>query len=1037
MDITDTQGRSPYIQEDSTRAWAEQYRDQNGMIAPQLVLRLGTDSNWIHNTSKSLPAYGGVRKTKSIMNCGLPGLNIPGLLNWQVDESHENETASASFEMVNALPLSVVNTTLSSALSGEYYSDVIVDSYVSNSVGVTEKVSGNVDVETKFDFDGYRFREANLEYRQFDYQAAALTTAADFPNPAVPDDADNDIPDSSFWPSSASGVGSYFVLIGDEVVRVAKKSGNQLYIPPGGRALNGVLSAHPAGEQVTLLGFGPFAGEYVGHGMFAVNDYKPYQAMFRPGTCVTSYEGYGKIKAPLVHSFLYDRNYQFTGYWFVKTVEDSIDDSGVPRLKVTLNGVQDLVSRQKITVDIVQRIKNRFDQWHISKNGTSLGQPIFGAASHNREIPGDWVDYNSWDPTLKDSYPLKIKTEIAQHKEFYDHMADTELGKRCVVCRQELKAWMKRTGHKPKGAYVNVSQKSVGRHIYKQSIRVQHPIQTYIRLMLTMCMATWDHPPQGVDLAQKFTKIPNSLYNNIRNVGTGLIYNGQLDFELASNQQNFDWTKASYDSMKVVSLRRDIACPFESSYDNVPFAQPMRDLADVNDMHFWINRRGYPVFVPKQFKLRPSGFGYQDLDQGNSYPKEGPGGQSVGGEWFLSYGGAITNYNHSIDSDSIITQCWVTGTTGFDSTFTVASAGTGFSNSGEKLIFGPVSGNRDGLMLTGGVQQLDTISMDNVILGLEWNVKPEAWGVTGETPSGDIRQLEAKPLLYDGVPQQSRDNTPKQNVNPQAIRRIQQAINFLLERRYIAPIQHNNKWFYQIAVDGNFGDVTHLGVVKLQNLVFPPDPSPANGIYNRNTYEHLRDWFALNNHYLKFDIFWYVQNGKTWEEYVAALTGVHVPLKASGQKQTKGVGGLNSLIPKWVINDRGLQKNVEVWQKRFVQDAINVGNRRVDDSVNKSCQRTIQSNIADPRIQPGDIIWANVPGHSVDTTLDGGRKPPFSNGIYVASVSRQMDLQANTYSATYTGYRYIANLGLGGKSGINGGYDFITNPKGSLVTGRG
>lgn len=1037
MDLTDVQSRAPYMQGDSTRDWVEQYRDANGMVQPQLALRLGTDSNWVHNSSKYLPAYGGVRKTNAIMNCGLPGQNIWGLLNWQVDESHENQTSSASFEIVNALPVSVISTTLSAGLSAELYGDVIYASYAYDSVGVTEKINGNVNIETKFDFDGYRFREANLQFRQFDYLAMPLSNASNFPNPAVPDDADNDIPDSAFWPHASNGVGAYYVLVDDEIIRVAKKSGNTLYIPAGGRAQNGILQEHSAGAKVTLLGFGPHTGDYVGHGMFAVNDYKPYQAMFRPGTCITSYEGYGKIQAPLAHSFNYSRNYQFTGYWFVKTTEDSIDDSGVPRLKVTLNGVADLVNRQKITLDIVQRIKNQFGQWTISKNGTSVGAPIFGAAAHNREIPGDWVDYNAWDPTLRDSYPLKIKTEVAQHKEFYDHMVDTELGKSCSVCRQELKAWMKRTGQKPKGAYANVAQRAVGRHIYKQSIRVQHPIQTYIRLMLTMCMAAWDHPPQGVDLAQMFTKIPNSLYNNIRNVGTGLVYNGQFDFKLASNQTDYDWTKPSYDSQRIVSYRRNLSCPFESSYDNTPFFQPIMDLADVNDMNFWINRRGYPVFVPRQFRLRPSGAGFQDLDQDQPYPMEGPGGASKGGEWFLAYGGSITGYSHSIDSEAVVTQCWVTGTTGFDSSFTVASAGTGFNAGGEKLIFGPVSGNRDGLMITGGVQQLDTISMDNVILGLEWDVKPEALSITADLPNGGTRQLDAKPALFDGVPQQSRDHTPKKNINPNAITLIQQLINFLLERRYIAPINHNDKWFYQIPSDGKFGDVTHLGVIKIQNLVGVGDGNGADGIYDRDLYNHIQDWFAQNNHYLKFDIWWYVQNGRSWEEYVAALTGVHVPLKATGEKKEKGKYGQKSLTPKWVIDDRGLQKNIEVWQKKFVQDAINIGNRRIDDSVNKSCQRSISSNLADPRIQPGDIIWANVPGHVVDTNNEGGRTPPFSNGIYLSSVSRQMDLQAGTYTASYSGYRYIGNLGTGGQGGINSGYDFITNPKGSLVTGRG
>lgn len=1034
MEIKDNIGRVPYLTQDSSRAWAEQNKDSNGIIRPQLALRLATDSSWIHNMKAYLPAYGREARTGSIMNCGLPTQTVWGAMNWSVTESHEDETAQASFEIVNALPVSTVTTTATTALSNNLYSNVIIASYITDSLGVTEKLVGNTPVENHFDAQGYRYHENKLRYRQFDNQSITLSSAADFPNPGIPTaDADNDVPDDAFYAKATNGVGAYYIRVDQEIMRVCAMSGNILYIPPGGRAQNGILQAHGVGATIDLLGFGPHTGEYVGHGMFAVNDYKPYMATYRTGTCVTSYEGYGKITGPLVHAFDYHRNYTFTGFWFVHNVEDSVDEAGVPRLKVSLNGVQDLVSKQKITIDVIQRMKTKFGEWELSKNGTSAGAPLFAASAHRRDIPGDWVDYDSWDPTLKDSYPLKIKTEVSQHKEFFDHMADTQYGKQCIICRHELKAWKLRTGHKDTGAYVNAAARAVGRHIYKQSIRVQHPIQTYIRLMLTMCMMTWDHPPQGVDLAQKFTKIPNSLFNNIRNVGTGLIYNGQLDFDLATNSQQFDWTKPTYDSLKVVSSRTNLTCPFESSYDNVGFSQPIQDLAEANDMFFWVNRRGYPVLVPKQFRLRPSGWGYQDLDQGIQYPKEGPdGNRDQGGEWFLSYGASIGSYTHSIDSDSIITQCWVTGTTAFDSTFTVASAGTGFNGSGDRIVFGPVSGSRDGLALTGGVQQLDTVSMDSAVLGLDWDIKPAALGLTTDNSDGQ-KQIEGVPGYYDGEPPQGQ-NTDQSKKNPNGVRRIQEWVNFLLQRKYINPLHVGGKYLYgNLPVDGKFDKWTEDGVQKMQTLT----GATVNGVYSRNTYSSLKQWIQDNNHYLKFDIFWYVQNGKTWEEYVAALTGVHVPLKSSGQKQEKNVGGKNSTIPKWIIDDRGLNKAVNVWQKKFVQDAINIGNRKVDDSINRAGQRSISSNIADPRIQPGDVIWANVPGHQVDTDMQGGRQRPFSNGIYVSSVSRQMDLTTGTYTASYTGYRYIGQLGLGNQSIINPGYDFINNPKGSLTTGRG
>lgn len=1005
--VSDRAGFAPYIQKDMSRAWAEAFRE-NGMISPQLVLRTATDLNWVHNMNKKLPAYADTKRhTNSLMNCALPGQIVPNVLNWQVDESVDSEASTASFEIVNAMPVSTISTTLTAKLSDDYYSDTILANYVGNSTGVTEKKTGNNNVEALSDVSGVKFREKNVRFRQFDYQVINLTSLQSFPNPSIPDDVDNDVTDEALYPKATNGVGSYFILIDEEVIRVSKwdYANNKLYVIPGGRACNGVLQDHAVGAKVTLLGFQPQTGELAGYGMFAVDDYKPYMSMFRTGACFVSYEGYGQIKGPMSHSVSDGRNYAFTGYWFVKSVEDSLGDDGVPKLKVSLAGPGDLTTRQKITIDVVQRMKTTYGSWLDG---------VWAEGGANRDIPGDWVDYHSWDPTLPLSYPLKIKTEVAQHREFFDHMRDTAQGAKCLLCRAERKKWLAKPQNAalPAATKALLLQRAVGKHVYRQSIRVLNPIQTYIRLMMTMCVAAWDHPPQGLDLAQKFTKIPNKLFRNLRAVNTGLIYNGQLDFELESGKKNFDWSEPTYDDNRIISSRKSLSCPFEASYDNAPFSQPVRDLADMNDAVFWINREGYPVFVPRSFRLRP-------------YSATGSNAEKS--EWTLSYGSSISNYSHTIDSESVITQVSVHGQTAFDSaSFDATAAGTGFNKNGDKVVYGPVSGNRDGLMVTGGVQQLDTISMDNMLLGLEWNVNPESTGIIRKTAEGTT-EVQAIPPMYWGIPELYVDG-PK---NEKSIKAVQTICNFFFERAYVTPVtipasgNTAEKTWYGVNADGKYGNVTAAFVTKVQAAV----GAAQTGRYDFTTATKINQWYKTNQHYIKFDIWWYVQNGREWDEYVAALVGLPVTMKKNKRYKSTIKGKTSSKtkeLPKYLIDDKALLKEVNKWLTKFAQDAVNMGNRKIDDANNRASQRILSTNIADPRIQPGDIIWASIPGHLEDTNKEGGRQAPFSNGIYVQSTGRQMDLQSGTYTATYSGYRYTGNLGKGARRGIGKGYDFIT-----------
>lgn len=1044
-------GLVPYRTDDDTRAWLETFR-VDGKIHPNLVLRIATDTNYILNQNIPLPAYAGKGpiNTKGVMNNALPGMRIPHVQNWTVQETIDNPVATASFEVLNVLQVSPISATMVGTLSSEPHSTTIERTYVADGRGVVVHRDGDIDITNSVDDEGIQFREGNVKYRTFESQWFDVDDASQFPDASIPDDVDGrdvELTYPDFF-GAADAHGSYFVLIDQEVVRISHRDGNRFYILPGGRAQANLLQRH-TDAQVRLLSFGPDTGDYAGWGYLTLDDFKPYKNILRPGTCLVSYEGYGNFPSQLSHDFSSTRNYQFTGYWFVKGLENSLGEDGIPRLRVDLVGPGELLNKQKITPDLVQRIRTQFGQWRVN------GQTIWGAAGHKRDIPGDWVDYNSWDPTLKDSYPLKIKTEFAQHKEFLEHMRETRDGLECPTCMAERKEWLKnhpdpeqlakQWENMPDGAEKDklkqriwnlsmLQQRAIGRHVYKQSIRVLRepagPIKTYIRLMGTMAAAAWDHPAYGTQAAQHFTKIPNELFDNIRRIDTGLVYNGQVDFDLLSKNK-YDWTSPTYKDKSVIGRRAEITCPFESTYDKAPFLQPMIDLAEVNGNKFWIDRRGRPVFMPADVPLRP--FGDKSSEKF---------------EYFLKYGGSISAYSHSLNPEAVITQAWVTAVTAFDSTFTVSSGGTGWSGT-KRIIHSPLAGNKEGLALTSGVQQVETISMENQVLGLDWNTEPANWGIQqkivgtmdeqgdisySDAPNSQDRTmvLNAKPALFDGSPRLSKGTKYKNET-----RRVQRTINFFLIRQYLPPVVFNGKSYFTIHEDGNFGELTERALEDLQNYLLNNMPeelrptAPAelederdDKEYRRVTFEWIRRWLNQADDYIQTDIWWYAAQGRTWEEYVGAITGVRVPmLRNKGVKRKRRTSKYSIEEPLYTIDDKGMQREVEQWHKNFVKSAVNVGNRLVDDSINQASVRSISVNHADPRIQPGDILWCEIPGYLTGTDHFGRSRAPFSNGIYVTSIQRTMDLVNGTYNGSYSGYRYRGDFGISRAAGT-GGFDF-------------
>lgn len=1051
MAVVDTPGRVPY-QTDDTRTWVEQYR-KDGRVKPWLILRIATDTNYVLNQRlfNWMSAYPdkGYQYTKAIMNLTAPGQRIHHVLNWQVNEGIEQPVSTASFEVINALTVSKTETKLMSLLPADYHSRDILNSYALNGAGVLKRVPGNVQVESVFDTKSNTyFREERVRYRLFHSQTFDVTSTDGFPNPAPPDDTDGN--EQPLWYSpEADGVGSYYVKIDDEVIRVSQKIDNTFYIPPGGRAVNGILQSHVPNTTVTLLGYGSRAGETAAYGYLTPDDFKPYKNILRPGVCLVSYEGYGTPPSVLDHTPDPSKNYAFTGYWFVKGLETSLGDDMIPRIRVDLAGPGEVFNKQKITPDLIQRIVTQYGQWEIDD------EDIFGAAGHVRNIPGDWVDYHHWDPTKKDSYPLKIKTSFAQHKEFYDHMTQMNLGKDCEVCMGERAAFIKQHGNPddirkqydaaPDGPGKTtlgkqledlefLEARSIGRHIYQQSIRVFEadpvagPIHTYIKLMATLAAAAWEHPAYGFELSSRFTKIPNRLFDNMRDMYTGLIYTGQRDFRLASDNTSLDFDHPTYDDRGLVYQKSPLTCPFESTYDKAPFYQPMQDLADVNGNVFWVDREGRPCFMPRDFPMRPFGTAC-DKFSNEKY------------QWTLKHGASISAYSHSLNTDSVITQMWVTATTAFDSSFTIAAGGTGYTSTGKRMIYSPLGGNKDGLGLTSGVQQVDTISLDNQTIGLDWNTKVEGWGIkqvlSGQDGEEDRTMvLNAKPKMYDGnieIGKGAKYHT--------WVERIQRTINFFLIRQYLPPIAYNSKFYFTIYEDGNFGTLTENALVALQTFVMDSAnlptalrPSPWANIdaersrknYGRDTFLYIDAYLNYAANYVKTDIWWYVQGGRTWQEYVGAITGIPVPVKANKAITRPRRTSRRSIEePLYTIDDKGMQAAVDQWHKNYYKMVTNVGNRAVDNSINQATVRSITTNFADPRIQPGDIAWCEVPGHLTHENIFGNYKPPFSNGIYLTTVQRQMDLTSGSYNATYSGYRYRGDFGADEHYSVNPLGDFM------------
>lgn len=1009
LNIVDNPGIAAYTADD-TRKWAEMYR-KNGLHKPQLLLRFATDTNYVRNDVANL--YRNGAQTKAMMNTALPCQRVPGIMNWSVTETLDGVVQTAQVELMNALPISQTETTLASDLWGFPYNLTIKNSYVRDSLGIVRKVTGHTDVEHKNDSHGYIYREANVEYREFQNITVNCADLSQFPHPAIrTGDVDNDVPDSD-WPTNASGSGAYYILVGNEVMRVVNKTGNSFEVPPGGRGVNGVVQSHAIGERVRLLSYGPWTNEYCAMGYLNIEDYRPQKAILRPGTCLVSYEGYGDLPSTLTHDYNVATNYTFTGYWFVTGAEPQIASDGVPKIRVDLKSAGYMFDKQKITPDIMRRMKTQFGQWRVN------GQTIWGAAAHNRNIPGDWVDYNNWDPSLKDSYPLKIKTELAQHKEFFEHMKDSEMGTRCEICRQEKANWIKEHG----GEDPVTKERGTGRHIYKQSIRILQeeagPIKTFIRLMATICAAAWDHPAYGTELSQKFTKIPSKLFDNIRNIQTGLVWNGQLNFSLPGGDGDYDWTELTYDDNNIITTRDGLSAPFEATYDRAAFSQPMLELAELNGATFWVNRHGYPVFKPRLFSMRPSGYGYKDLARAQPFAAQNS-------EWFLSYGGSIDQYSHSLNADDILTQCWVTATTAFNSTFTIACAGTGWTRRNTRdsqpvrVNYSPLAGNKEGLALTSGVQQVDSISLDNQSLGLDWNTNPSNSGAI-VVKNGEYSELKITPPLYPGEP--NLDSNSNDKVYKKGITAIQKMINFFLVRHYISPYQAGGMWWYQIAEDGKFGVATKEGVRAVRRLV---GLDAGNGVYTRGLHDAVRTWFTTNNHYIKFDVWWYVVNGRTWEEYIATITGVPIPLKANSVKKSTSLNSATSVtIPEWIPDQKQMQQNVETWHKTLAKGVINAGNRAVDDALDKATLRSIGTNLADPRIQPGDVIWAEIPGFLGARDQNGDNAPPFTNGIYVTAIQRSMDPTSGVYTATYSGFRFRGDFANGLTKNLDDGYAFI------------
>lgn len=1071
---TNLPGSAPYSNADDTRRWVETYR-VGKKVKPTLIVRAATDSNYINDQFIQLPAYGGnFAFTKSISNVVSPGQRLPGCLNWSVTESLENVVQSAQLTVLDALAQSRISTTITAfgvgtknntitsvgSMPAQWHSTTIRTQWVSDGNGIAQQLVGNLPINAYKDPSlsgnpySQQFREDNLLYRIFEPEVIQVADLSNFPDPACPV-AEAEGP-NEWWDTdsfgSLKGVGAYYVLIDQEVMRVTKidRATNRIFIVPGCRGSAGSITAHNVGATVQLLGFPPFNGRWSAYGYLMPEDFKINQSPMRPGTCWVSYEGYGipgdyqvRGQKPGL-SKVFDRrnNMCFTGYWFVQNPELTLDDTGVPQLQCTLQSAGFLLSEQKIDPDNIQRSRNVFYSW---------AKATFDDIGYNRKIPGDWFDFNVWDPVLPGAYPLTISTEYAQHKAFFDHMTDTDMGRQCEFCQQEWLDYVKQhESGKPTGAIREA--RAVGKHIYKESIRVFNkggqfnagPLKTFGRLMHALAAAAWENPLEGNSLGTRWTKIPNKLFTNLTTFENGRVWNGQLAYDTVGSTKGYDWSNPTHEDLWVHGARLPLKSPFTVQYDRQPWSQPMTDLADLNRMTYSITREGYPVFVPMGKKMRgipayslvnDPGYNGPHAEAGNFVNKYGveTADTDVGmGEWHLAYGGSIDSYTHTIDSSSVLTLVYVSCQTAFgdEITFTIPAAGTGVATSNDKnmnmvaktVLYSNKVGNKEGLVLTSGAQATDAVSLDNLLLGLDWNTHPASWGLQVKRGPDQLEQVDAQPPMPNpsGLSLYLESDDSKKDKGKKRTKKIQQLINFMMERRYIGPavFDDNGTIVYptQINEDSKFNKATDSGVKNIQQFLTGqsginfvqqsgkyffigtggvPTFGDKPGTWGQATYQGMQAWMSINSEYIKTDVWWYVQNGLPWDQYICAVTGMFIPERRDASDKNL-----------WLIDQNALKTEAESWMKQFFKDAINYGNAIVDDSINKASQKVINTNMGDPRIQLGDVVWAKIPGYLAPQNSFGSYIAPFLNGIYITGITRTMDLQAGSYTASYQGYRY-------------------------------
>lgn len=983
---------------DSTLNWVRSY-STNNIVKPKLVLRMATDQNWLfHHAMQGLPNYGNQWvDAAAMMNCGLPGMRVPGITSWSTTESIDSVTQTATFECVNALPVSQRRTTLSTTMAAEYHSSSPSAYYVKGYDGITKQLGVSQSLQQQ----GYS--EDRLLFRTFNNTDIACADLSDFPDPAIPTDESDS---QTYWGSPVSGaVGSYFILIDNEVIRVHRKTGNTLSIPPGGRGVNGIMENHSIGASVILLGFAPFTGEWAGMGYLSNAESSPQKGILRPGTCLVSYEGYeGGFDTTNLTKADWNsgstRSYEFTGYWFIKALDASLSEDGKPVVKVDLLSAGSVLSHQKITTRSLLSLKTGIDNWTAS---------AFDSVGITRNITGDWVDYKSWDPEAPGSLAngLQIKTELAQHKQFFEHMNDTDMGVNCEYCQDEWHRFVDRPDYKL-GSNPVAETRQVGRHIYKESIRVYYgnngvwdagPLRTYGKLMINLARFAYEHPMPANPLGHRWTKIPQTLWDNMIYFENDRVWNGQLSFVVNDELRQdgtpdplypWQWRTNQMDDLPAQFWRTPLAAPFESTYNMQDWSQPIQDLADLNRMTFLFTRRGEPIFIPRGLNLR-----------GVSYNSQFPFANR--GIWYMGWGGSVTNYSYNQDPDSVISNVYVTGTTAFDSEFTIEAAGTGTDNAGNFFWYSPAKGNPEALALTGGVAQVETATIDGLVLGFDWNSEGGAWSLQLDRGADGTVQVSKMPPIPKNTIKLGANN------NDKSVRNFKKFFNFLRVRNYIVAVLWDGEYVYTLNEDSDFDDMEEACVKAVQSFLkgasgvstAHQNAITVDGVWTIDEHDAAIEWAENNEEFIKKDVWWYVMSGLDWEQFVCAIVGLPVP-----QRRDEEASGEE---PTYLVDQLALRTSIQNWQTRFFHQAINIGNKIVEDSIGKATVRTITTNYADPRIQIGDVVYLAIPGYLSPSDPFGsniGSADGFSHGTYITAITRTMDFGNGTYNATYSGYRY-------------------------------